>query len=354
MMDDVGVTEKTMRVAVMTGVGEVELRELPIPEPKPGEVLIESKACALCTWEQRVYSGVDKGGRFPFAGGHEYAGVVAKIGAGTQTELAVGDTVTVGASGCGQCYYCRIGEDSKCKFLFSSSQDHGDVWGPMGLAEYRLADAENVYKLADDVSFVEAALSEPTACVVHAQRRLQIQLAENLLVIGAGTMGLINMLVAKARGAKVMVSELMPERREKAKRLGAHEVFDPRDENFAQAVRQATDGRGADVIIVAIGNAAANRQALKVVAPLGRVMLFASAHPAEDLCVDPNWVHRQQVVITGSVHGDVHGFTIATKLLSDRLIDLSPLIEATMPLDDIQAALELAIRPDTYRVVLTM
>jgi L-iditol 2-dehydrogenase len=190
--------------------------------------------------------------------------------------------------------------------------------------------------------------------VVHAQRRLSIELAEDVLVIGAGTMGLLNMLVAKARGTRVMVSEFDPKRCERAAELGAHKVFDPAKVDMPEAVKEATRGRGADVVIVAIGNGAANKQALQAVGPLGRVMMFAAAHPSEEVRVDPNWLHRDQVVLTGSVSGDVHGFRVATRLLSHRLINVAPLIETTLPLDKVQEALELAVRPETYRVVVTM
>jgi L-iditol 2-dehydrogenase len=227
------------------------------------------------------------------------------------------------------------------------------------MAEYKVAPVETVYRLCPNLSFEEAALSEPTACVAHAQRRLDIRLAEDVLVVGAGTMGLLNMLVAKAGGARVMVSELDPARCQKALELGAHDVFNPSEVDLPQAVKAATHrraahGPGADVVIVAIGNAKANTQALQSVAPLGRVMFFASAHPPQDVCVDPNWLHHDQVILTGSVHGDVRGFRVATKMLSDRIIDVRPLIEKTLPLAEIREALELAIRPETYRVVVTM
>lgn len=342
-----------MRVAVMTGIRQVEIRELPKPQPGPGEVLVRIRACALCTWEQRTYSGVAKG-RFPFAGGHEFSGEIEQIGEGTDTELKIGSRVVVGSSGCGKCHYCRLGEESKCVSLFGGTLDYEGIWGPMGLAEYKVASLEKVYQLGDDLPFEEGALSEPMACVVHAQRRVGIKLAEDVLVIGAGTMGLLNMLVAKADGARVMVSEIDPARCAKARELGAHEVFNPKEVDMPQAVKEATRGRGADVVIVAIGNGIANKQALQAVGPLGRVMLFASAHPPEDLCVDPDWLHYSQVAITGSVHGDVHGFTVATRVLSSRIVDVRPLIQKTLPLSEVKEALELAIKPDTYRIVLTM
>ena len=347
-------TEETMKVAVMAGVRQVEMWELPKPRPGPGEVLIKTRACALCTLEQRTYTGTVKWVSYPFVGGHEYSGEIEEIGEGTETELRVGDRVATGLTGCGKCYYCRRGEETLCKLRFASARQYGDLSGPMGLAEYKVAPLEKIYRLSNELPFVEGALTEPTACVVHAQRRLGIQLAEDVLTIGAGTMGLLNMLVAKARGARVMVSELDPQRCQKAAELGAHLVFNPKQVDMPQAVKEATHGRGAEVVIVAIGNGMANKQALQAVAPLGRVMMFAAASPPEDLCVDPNWLHRDQVVITGSVSGDVHGFRVASKLLSERIINVSPLIEKTMPFAEIKEAFELAIRPDTYRVVLTM
>ncbi len=344
-----------MRVGVITGVRQAEVREVPVPKPGAGQALVRVHACAICTWEQRTFTGVDKRTPLPFAGGHEYSGKVVEIGAGTDTIFKVGDRVAVGTAGCGECHYCRIGETTLCKKVFGRDREYEGLWGPMGMAEYKLATTDRLYRLADDLPFEEGALSEPTACVVHAQRRLNIKLGEDVLIIGGGTMGLLNMLVAKADGAQVMVSDLDPERCKKALEMGAHYAFNPKETDVPEAVKALTDGRGADVVIVAIGVGAANKQALAALGPLGRMMLFASAHPAEDLCVDPNYVHRNQIVITGSVSGDVHGFTVATKLLSARLIDVKPLIQEKMPLERIQEALELASSADrTYRIVLTM
>jgi len=322
-----------MRVAAVSGLRQVEIREIARPRPDLGEIMIRTKACALCTVDQRVYLGIDKKGRpLPFAGGHEYAGVVEEIGDRTRTDLQVGNSVTVRPH--------RVAP-------------YEGLSGSRGLAEYKVAPVDVVYKLSDDLPFEEGALSEPLSCAVHAQFRLGIQLAEDVLVIGAGTMGLLNMLVAKTMGAKVIVSELDAARRKKAKDLGANVVVNPTEVDIGQAVRAATGGRGADAVIVAIGNAAANRQALQAVGRRGRVTFFASAHPPEDVCVDPNYLHNSQVVITGAMGHDDRSFPVAVKLLSDGLIDVGPLIEAMVPLDKIKDAFELAIRPDTHRVVVT-
>ncbi len=349
---------ETMKVAVMTGTRQVEIREIAKPVPRAGEILVKIKACALCTLEQRTYTGVDKMAvtRYPWVGGHEYSGVIESIAEGTNTNLKVGDHVVVGASSCGQCLPCRIGETTKCENLaLQRGAPYEGLTGAWGLSGYRAATVDRIYKVASDLPFEEAALSEPTACVVHAHRKLGLKMSEDVLVIGSGTMGLLNMMVAKAAGARVFVSDIDSVRAQKALTLGAQAILNPKEVDVGEEVRKLTDGRGADVVIVAIGSGAANKQAVQAMAPLGRMMLFASAHPAEDLCVDPNFVHRQQVTITGSMSGDVQAFVVATRLLSAGILNVKPLIETTIPLANIKDALELASRAErTYRVVVTM
>jgi threonine dehydrogenase-like Zn-dependent dehydrogenase len=344
---------QTMRAIVYTGVKQVEVRDFPIPKPKTGEVLLRVRACALCTVEQRLYSGVAQ--RYPTVAGHEYCGEIVEIGEGTKTPLKVGDHASQGSSSCGTCYYCRIGENTRCEQGFGRDKPYEGIPGMWGMAEYKVLPLDRVYKLASDLPYVEGALTEPTACVAHAHRRLNIKMGDNVLVIGAGTMGMLNVLVAKLAGARVMVSELDDARAKKALGLGATDVFNPKDEKFVEKVKAATDGLGPDVVIMAIGNAAANKQAFSVLAPLGRMCFFASAHPAQEFCVDPNQMHSIQYTITGSVSGDVQAFVVATRLLNNRILNVKPLIETTFPIERATEALELASAADrVYRVVITM
>lgn len=335
-------SNETMRVAVVTDVRQVELREVPKPQPGAGEVLVKIRACGLCTWEQRTYSGVDHETRRPFAGGHEFAGLVEAIGDGTKTDLKAGDRVAVGVQ--------PTGKHNLDRFRF----DYAGLWGPMGLSEYMAIPVGRAYKVADDLPLEEACFAEPVACAVHAANKINVGLGNDVVVIGAGPMGMLNMMLAKRRGARVIVSEVDPGRNDRALELGADATVNPGNEDTAQRVREITGGKGADTVIVAIGNHAANLDALKMVADFGTVMFFASAHPATDLAIDPNFIHRKQVTLTGARHPSVEGFEVATALLSKRLINVRPLIHTTIPLDNIKEAFELAIRPDTYRVIVTM
>jgi len=331
-----------MKVAVVTDVRQVELREVPKPEPGAGEIRVKIQACGLCTWEQRTYSGVDHETRRPFAGGHEFAGIVDAIGEGTQTDLKTGDRVAIGVQ--------PVGKHNLDRYRM----DYAGLWGPMGLSEYLAVQVGRAYTVAADLPFEEACFAEPVACAIHAADKMNVGLGSDVAVIGAGPMGMLNMLLAKRRGARVIVSEVDPNRNDRALELGADATVNPKNEDAPTRVRELTGGKGADTVIVAIGNHAANLDALKMVAEFGTVMFFASAHPPTDLTIDPNFIHRKQVTLTGARHPSAEGFEIATAMLSKRLLNVRPLIHTTVPLSNIKEAFELAIRPDTYRVIVTM
>src|SRR5207302_2564728 len=153
-------------------------------------------------------------------------------------------------------------------------------WGPGGLAEYKVVPARAAFEIPVELSFDEAALAEPVSCVVHSVRALEPQLGDDVVVIGAGPMGLLNALVLKRRGARVIVCELDAARREKAKALGADVVIDPAATDPIWEVRALTGGRGADAVVAAVGSARVDALAFGMVAKTGKVALFASAHPS--------------------------------------------------------------------------
>lgn len=337
-----------MKAAVFVAPKQVELREFPVPTAGPGQVVVRMRAAALCTMEQRVYLGTQQVA-LPWVGGHEMAGVVEDVGQ-TRTVFRPGQRVAIGPHACGQCEFCRRGHSARCLTGFTRTTYAG-VPGGWGLAEYRVCSPAALYPLADAVSFEEAALAEPLSCAVHGIRALGPELGADVVVIGAGPMGLFNVLVAKRRGTRVIVLELDPARRAKAEAAGADVVLDPRAQDAVRAVADITGGRGADAVIAAVGSGAVNRQAFELVAKTGTVVLFAAAYPPEPLELDPNVIHKSEVRVLGVEGKTVDDFRIAVKLLNDGLIDVRPVIETRFGLDHVVEALETAVRPDTYRVI---
>jgi len=346
---------KTMKAAVIVEPGKLEVREISVPQPEEGEVLIRQHAVALCTMEQRVYNGVLKGLPYPGCWGHEVSGTVAAIGPNTETSLQVGDHVVLGDGiFCGECYYCAKGFDAACSSTKTALPKYDGVVGMFGMAEYSVTESKRAVKVARDIPFEEACFAEPISCAVQSANKLDAKLGETVVVIGAGTMGLLNVMVSKLRGAKVVVSEIDETRRQKALAVGADAVINPLDGDIREKFLAANDGRGADAVIVAIGNAKAVDDSFKLVAPQGKIMLFASAHPDFTVPVSSNLVHRSGIWITGTTGKNHKDFWEAALLLSSKAIRPQLLIEDTYPIEQAEEAIKRASAGGTYRIIITM
>ena len=340
-------------VGSMKGKGEIDLVEVDTPEPGYGQALIKLEATAICTWEQRSFSGQQEN-KFPFVGGHEIIGTIVKFGPEYRGTLKVGDRVAIGASGCGACYYCVRGQDRACKFHYDGSVDYGDAgWGPGGFAQYKVHPDDGLF-LVGDAPAKYAALAEPLSCAIHSTKLAGVVLGSEVVVIGAGVMGLFNLVAAKARGARVIVSEVDAGRLAKAKELGADEIIDASKEDPIAKVFELTDGRGADVVIAAIGHPKANEQGYAMLSEKGTFVLFASAHPEGPLTLSPNKIHNHEHRVIGSLSSDKVDFMNAAWLIRHGNVNLEPFVQAVYPLEDVKGALEEAIGVGTYRVVVEM
>lgn len=347
-------TQKTYKRSILAAPKEIRFEDVPIPVPGPGQALVQVKACALCTWEQRVYAGTDTT-VYPLLGGHEVSGVLTELGPGVQVHAKPGDHVVAAKLyRCFQCTSCRRGLDSICDNAWAN-RTPGEPAGPGGLSEYMLVDGYQLYPVTADVSFAESCLSEPVACVLRSIKKARVQPADNVVIIGAGIMGLLHLMLSQRLGARVFVSEPNAERAAKARAMGAAATIDPTKENFVERVKELTNGRGADVIFAAIGIAAVIEESVKAVGKGGRLMVYASVHPRGSMItIDPNLFHNKEIVLTGTVSQDQEDFLQAVSLISTRTLDVRPLISQTFPFAQLREALEAAITTGTYRVVVTM
>lgn len=338
----------TYKVAVLEDEKKIVIHEAQIKKPEKKQVLIRVASCAICTLEQRVYSGVMK--KYPFAGGHEAAGIVEAVGEGVK-QIKKGDKVAVRLlNSCGECYYCRNGHENQCVVSFIAATQE-IAMGPGGLAEYMMIDAENVYKMADELPLSYAALAEPLACCVHSIENGKINLADDVVIVGAGIMGIFHVQLAKLRGARVIVAEVDDNRLEVAKKMGADVIINSSQEDPVERIKQLTDGRGADVVFCTAAIPEVASQSVDMAGKLGRVVFYSSFHPNNPIEINPNKIHSAETIITGSVNPQRKDFLVATKLLSNGLIDVSELISETYTLDNIEEAFHKAIDPYTYRII---
>ena len=336
-----------MKAAYLLGPEKIEVRDVERPVPGYGEVLVRVRACGICTLEQRLYTGAMKI-FYPLVPGHEASGEVVDVGEGVISDLKHGMRVALDlVNRCGECYFCRIGKSNQCINRFKKGQR---VLG--GFAEYVVVKSKQVFVIPDSLSFEEAAFSEPVACCIHSLKKVNLQLAEDVLIIGAGPMGLMHVQVANAMGARVFVSDVDDRRLEIARKLGAFAVFNPSGVDVPGKIREYTDGRGADVCIVTTPAHVALKTGLDSISQVGRLNIYTSYSDTPSLPIDANSVHHSEKLITGSEGRTEYDFLQAVRLLSFKKVNVKPLISETYPLKDVENGIKRAMSPETLRVLL--
>ena len=336
-----------MKVVAITGIKKPEILEVDRPVPGPDQVLVKIDGTAICTFEQRVY--VTGKFKLPFLGGHEVVGHVVEMGSKVRTkEFKVGDRVAVSViSTCGTCYYCRRGEENLCVDSYANLSEDIGLNGPGGFAEYKVLPPSKLWKLRDDLPWEFGTFSEPLACVCTSVQKAEIRLGEDVVVIGGGIMGMLHMMVAKLRGARVIMSEIDEKRRKLALELGCDEVFNPLEKDAVAYVKELTEGRGADVVFDTATPPAVAAQAIDMAGKMGRVVMYSSVIPADTIPLDANALHSSEKIITGSVSPSIQAFDTAVRLLNKGLINPSKLLHSVFEKEDAVEAFETSIRPHT-------
>ena len=343
-----------MKIAVMTNPGKLEFQERDIPSFSDTEVLIKIKAVGLCTWEQKFYKGIP--GSYPFLGGHEISGTVEGVGKDVAQSLKKGDHVVVASlTRCGECYYCRRGLDNLCENTGTDSNPDSDgLWGPGGFSEYFLARGYEVYKISDDAVLETGTLAEPLACVLRSIDRSRLEVGDVALILGGGVMGLLHLLLARQRGAKVIVSEPDQFRREKALKLGADLTVDPINENLKAIIDNYTGGRGAEAVFFTAGGKKAIDGGLECLVPNGTMVVYGGTGAEDQITLDPKVFHYDEIYITGVTKHTKDTFRRAAELISSGTLPLSELITEIYPFEKIAEGFDRAGAMDTFRVIVTM
>ncbi len=344
--------EKMKAVAVV-GKGKIDIIEMTKPVPKSEQILVKIRACALCTYEQRVYNGI-KEMPLPFVGGHEFTGVIDGIGSEIDSEnYKIGTKVAVRILyKCGSCYYCRRGKENLCVGINRSTVTEPGISGIGGLGEYIVVDTSQVWKLPDDISLEKATFAEPIACVVNSIKNGDPELGDDVVIIGGGVMGMLHLILSKMRGARTIMSEPDEARRKLAMELGCDIVIDPSKEDPVKAVKELTGGRGAEVVFNTTPISAVAEQAVQMTGSLGRCVMYSSQHPDVPIKISANWLHNSEAIVTGAVSPSVYSFETAINLLSKNLINPGKLISGIYDYTQGSEAFAKAAAPGSYRVII--
>lgn len=325
----------TMRAAVLAAPGRFELRQVPVPEIADDEVLVRVSRCGLCGTDIHIFKGHYSADRLPLIPGHEFSGHVVRTGAAAR-DVALGTAVTADINvGCGRCFYCRKNEVLNCPAM---AQIGIHVDG--ALAEYVKVPASHLVAIPRSTPVEMGALVEPVSCIVRAVKKSRLRLGESVLILGGGPIGNLHLQLARAVGAApVIVSEPNPGRAEWARRSGADIVVsDPLQ--LAATVREATEGRGADLVIESVGLPALYEQALELVRPGGRVLAFGLTDADAQARYHPFKVVLGEIGLQGSVAGMGDDMREAMTLIARDRVRLAEFAETVYPLARIAEAMD--------------
>ena len=345
----------TMKAAVYRGVNDVRMEEVSVPEIGAGEILVRVHTCGICGTDlKKIASGSHSA---PRIFGHETSGVVAKVGEGVK-KFSAGDRVVVFHHiPCGKCYYCRHKTFAQCETYKKVGCTAGFEPSGGGFAEYvRVMDwivAQGTVRIPDRVSFEQACFVEPANTCIKGIKTLQLQAGETVLVVGQGPIGLILAVLAKRAGARVITSDLYSSRLTMASSFGLNLTIDASKTDAVKAVREMTDGRGADAAILAVGGNSLIKPAMDAARPGGRVLLFAQTVRGE-ATIDAAAVCVDEKTLLGSYSASVDVQEESVRFVMNREMDLERLISHRFPLESGVEALNLAAhpQPDSMKIVI--
>jgi len=344
-----------MTAAVYRGKGDVRIESVPVPKIGPGEMLIRVHTCGICGTDlKKISTGSHSA---PRIFGHEISGVVAAVGAGV-TKFKLGDRVMAFHHiPCGQCYYCQRKVFAQCPVYKQVGSTAGFEPSGGGFAEYvRVMDwivEKGVVAIPDDVSFEQAAWIEPVNTCMKGIEALRLEPRETVFAIGQGPIGILLAALAKRAGARVITSDLHPQRLTISRAFGLEESIEAGRTDAVAAVRSLTAGRGADATIVAVAGDALIQTALDATRPGGRVMLFAQTVRSEAK-IDPASVCVDEKALLGSYSASVDLQPESVRFVFSGEMDLTKLISHRFPLEKSVEALELAAhpQPDSMKVII--
>ncbi|MFA5330060.1 MAG: alcohol dehydrogenase catalytic domain-containing protein [Prolixibacteraceae bacterium] len=334
-----------MKAAVYLGNDKMVVKNIPVPEVDDNSILLKVHSCAVCGSDIRIYHSGNSRVTPPQTLGHETSGEIVKVGKNV-TKFKIGDRVAVGADiPCGECVFCKAGIGNNCQINYAMGYQFAG-----GFAEYLLLNSivvnyGPITKIPDHVSYDEACLAEPLACVLNALELAPVKLNDVVVLIGAGPIGLMIAEVAKNMGAsKIIVVNRSKPRLEMARELNLFDVgICSREEDPVKRVLEETGGLGADVIFTSNPNPKSQVDAIQMAKNRAKVNFFGGL-PKNDSIVplDTNIIHYKELFITGA-HGSmpIH-HSLAVDLISSGRINIKKFATHNFSLDQIAEAFEAA------------
>jgi len=319
-----------LKALVFLGPRNIEIKELPLPAINKDEILLKVKFAGICGTDVRIYNGT-KAIKAPRIIGHEFSGEIVELGEGIKN-FSIGERVTVYPMlSCGICYACKEGRTNICVDRLTIGYE---IDG--GFAQYikipaAFVNGGNVIKLPDNISFQEAAASEPVAAALNGINRAKLEPGQYLAVVGCGPIGLSHVQLGKHLKVNVIAVEPQPEKRELALKMGAKYVLDPQTENLTEKIFEITDKKGVDSLLLDVGIPRVIEQSLQLVKKGGSFILFAGCPHGSTITIDPNWIHYREIDFTGASASTPENHRQILDMVSNGQISIKRLITDELP-----------------------
>ena len=336
-----------MKAAVFEAIKTIKVKEVPVPEIGVEDVLVKVKNTGICGTDWSIYNGWYSADKLPMIPGHEFSGVIAKVGKNVKG-IKEGDRVTADINmACGTCYYCMKGDTLLCT-TFTQLGIHTDGT----FAEYVKAPAHLIHHLPDNLSFEEGAFIEPLSCCIHAAKALNATIGSSVAIIGCG-LGVLHARMAVLRAcAPVIVIGDNEKRLRIAKEMGADYTIDIKKISDPVAeVKKLTGGRGVDFAIEAVGTTKTYEQAFAMLRNGGTLSAFGITGEPDTMQIRPFEFVLGEKKITGSCAGIGADWPDAITLIANGRINPKPLFSMKVPLEDLDWALhELRKDPNLFKI----
>ncbi|MEY3029154.1 MAG: hypothetical protein RL198_551 [Actinomycetota bacterium] len=344
-----------MKAARFFAPGDLRLEEVAVPNASEKEIKIRVEACATCGTDAKIFGHGHPRLEPPQIIGHEIAGTVIEVGSAV-ADFSLGDRVQViAAVPCEDCWACRSNRQGICINQTSMGYQYPGGFASEMIVPEAVLRANGVNRIPANLTFDEAAITEPLACVLNAQRLIGVGPGDSVLVVGAGPIGCLHVRLARALGAgKVFLADLNSDRLALSAAVVKPDLaIDASSDDLADAVLTATNGIGPAVVIVAAPSGAAQEQAIKIASPGGRVSLFGGLPKDKPLIsVDANIVHYRELIIAGANGSSPKQNAEALELIASGKVPVADLITHRLPLENVLDAIQAVQSGEAIKVVI--
>jgi len=344
-----------MKAALLKSPGQLVITQVPTPEPPAEGLLVKVEACSICATDIKMFRYGQRDLIYPRILGHEVAGVVIETGAGNVPFRSEDRVQIAPGISCGKCPACQQGAPNQCDHIgILGFTHHG------GFAQYLAVPAESVAcgavnLIPAGLSFIEATFAEPLACCLNGQEHVRLDGKDAVLILGAGPIGCLHTMLARAKGARpILLAERSLNRIRMAAAAEPSRLVDVSKENLKEVVRKETEGRGVDVIMLACSESAIEYPILELLAPRGRVCFFSGLPPEKSqLPFDANFLHYREITFVGAYGCTSDQNRMALELMASGQVNVNCLATKRIPLEAIHEGIDYLMEHRGMKVVVT-